>query len=151
MGAQKCPNCEKGFLLGKGSKPSKRYRCNQCGYTKYPGPHKRGRDVIPRIPDNEPMESTSFPKIPIVESEDVIQEKKGTEKYQIVERERAQWIREQRKEVGIRKMLRNLKKNKYNKIKIVTIAGRVWDVETGKELGIKGEYLTRVEAGDELG
>lgn len=152
MGIETCSNCGKGFMIGKGNRISKRYRCNKCGFTKYPGPNKRGRGVIPHVPNEEPKKSESFPMIERIELRkgNVIQEKMGTDKYRYVERERARRIREQRKEEGIQKMLRDIRKNKYSTIKTLIIEGRVWDVETGRELGDKTHNLIEVEEGDEL-
>jgi len=152
MGAEICKNCKKGFLLGKGNKASKRYRCNQCGFTKYSSPNKRGRGVILPVSKEEPKKSKLEPTIERIEIRkgNIIQEKKGTDRYRLVERTRAMRIREQKKEEGIQKMLKDLRKNKYSSIKTVTIEGRIWDIETGRELGVKTENLIEVEAGEEL-
>jgi len=126
MGAQRCPNCKKGFLL---KKSKRRRRCNFCGYIKYTSPLGHGRDLpVPKERKKKEEEIPSIGKrrnIPIGEG------------FQSESYKEQRWIREQqlrllRKQESIARMLKELRQDKYNKIKRVNIEGELWDVETGK-------------------
>lgn len=112
--SRRCPNCKKGFLKSKG----KRYlKCNRCGFIKYKSPHgfQRGSILFPKKEEtllkSEELKTPSLSKEGLSPSQDPYLS---------------------RKYKGIQKILKNLRKNKYNPIKEIEIKGELWDVKSGK-------------------
>lgn len=130
MGAEKCPNCNKGFLLrtGKGRK-----RCRFCGHLKHDSPNRREEGTI-LYPEKEKEEEKTEENIPQVGKRRVIPKGKGyhTDEYEAQKFLRDEQIRRNNKARSIEKILSRLRKNKYNKIKELQIEGELYDVETGK-------------------
>lgn len=136
MGGQKCPNCTKGHLLrtSRGTK-----RCKWCGYTTHDSPNRKSFDPVESLKREKSKEK----EIPVAYSEEEERERhrrlpKGegyqTDDYQDRKFIQDEYIRDTNRRASIEKILKKLRKNKYNPIKTVILDGEVWDVETGKPL-----------------
>jgi len=131
MNGMTCPNCREGTLTGKGSRITKRYRCKTCGFTKYASFNKKARGTtLTARKKEEKKEPKQRPKGRLFPGLEY-----GTDEYRRAERMRADFIRVQRNEASIQRMIKKEQKKKYNKFDTIIIQGRVFDVKTGKEFG----------------
>jgi len=147
MSPGSCPNCGKGILLRQGKRKKK---CSKCGYIRYKSPHGHQRGTI-IFPEKEKKKEKEIPSITTKEGEKELRRSlpKGegyhTELYQNRKFMQDENIRFRNKAESIQRILKKLRRNKYNPIKEVEIAGELWDVESGKLVREKGRPKKKKE------
>lgn len=134
MGGQKCPRCEKG-ILRKTSRGT--YRCKHCGFTKHPSPNRHSWGAV-LFPEEKKEEKEKIPSVlsKKEEKEDrrAIPKGKG---YHSQEYEGRKFIYDEQlrlrnKALSIERILKKLRRNKYNTLKEIVIEGELWDIESGQ-------------------
>lgn len=118
MTQELCPHCRKGFLI-EASKGIK--RCNVCGYIKHSTVRKE-KEIRKKIPRKKRKKKYSIPQDIGYQSAE----------YQARKMEYDQQIRASRRQKSIEKILKELRKRKYDRPKTLIIEGETYNVETGR-------------------
>lgn len=133
MGGELCTNCKKGIMIRKGK--GTKVVCTSCGQWKFRSPNgstrgaligaqavpKKQIEEVRKIREEKLTEKEGNPKIPYP---------LNSEQYKMEKLMRDNYIRDMRKSMSVKKMLKKISKNKYSGLKgqEIMIEGQMWKV-----------------------